>query len=319
MAKRPALDMRELRAYYDTPAGTAKAVDGVTLTVDPGERFGLVGESGSGKSTIAMAAMRLLRPPARIEGGQVWVGDVDMMGASEDEVRRLRLAKVALVAQGSINALNPVARVRAQLLDGARDHGVRFNRREADSFVADLLEQVGLHAEVANSFPHQLSGGMKQRVCIAIAVCLRPEVIIADEPTSALDVVVQRQVMESLRAVQASLGAAVLLIGHDIGLMAQVVHRLGVMYAGRLVEVCGIREACREPLHPYTRLLVGSVPNLTTKEDFGGIPGLPPSLVIDQPGCPFRERCPEAMERCATEAPVLRTVRPGRQVACHLY
>ena len=218
-----------------------------------------------------------------------------------------------------MNSLNPVVRVREQILDAMRDHGAKLSRQESNARVASLLDEVGLRPEVADRFPHELSGGMKQRVCIAIAICLRPRVIVADEPTSALDVVVQRQVMETLRRVQEQLGASVLLVGHDMGLMAQFVHRLGVMYAGRLVEVSPVEEIFAEPLHPYTKLLIASLPSLEQRGNLRGIPGLPPSLLERPTGCSFRARCPYAMPRCAVEDPDLLEVRSGRWVACHLY
>ena len=185
--------------------------------------------------------------------------------------------------------------------------------------MADLLRSVDLRPEVADLFPHQLSGGMKQRVCIATAISLRPQVIIADEPTSALDVVVQRQVMDTLLKVQEDLGASIILIGHDMGLMAQVVDRVGIMYAGNLAEVSGVRPLFRAPLHPYSQLLIASLPTLEVKGAFQGIPGLPPSLLNRPQGCSFRARCPQAMERCATIEPKLREVEDDRRVSCHLY
>jgi peptide/nickel transport system ATP-binding protein len=183
---------------------------------------------------------------------------------------------------------------------------------------ADLLQRVGLRPEVATMFPHQLSGGMKQRVCIAIAISLRPTVIIADEPTSALDVVVQKQVMQTLARLQHDLGAAIILVGHDMGLMAQFVDRLGVMYAGRLVEVSPVHDIFTQPLHPYAQMLSASLPSLTQKGTFRGIPGLPPLLRDLPPGCVFQPRCPHSVERCQTEAPLLREARPQAWAACHL-
>ena len=188
-----------------------------------------------------------------------------------------------------------------------------------ESRVRELLEHVGLPADVADRYPHELSGGMKQRVVIAIAISLRPKVIIADEPTSALDVVVQRQVVETLKRVQEELGASIILVGHDMGLMAQVVDRLGVMYAGTLAEVCDVEAMFREPLHPYSQALIASLPTLDRKGALRGIPGLTPSLLDPPRGCSFRSRCPKAMERCAIETPKLRAVRSDRFVACHLY
>jgi peptide/nickel transport system ATP-binding protein len=296
-----------------------KAVDGVSFALLPDERLGLVGESGSGKSTIALALMRLIRPPGKIEGGSVTLDAVNVLELPDEQMRRLRLATIALVAQGAMNSLNPVVKVREQILDAMRDHDEKLSKQAANARVASLLEQVGLRPEVAERFPHELSGGMKQRVCIAIAICLRPRVIVADEPTSALDVVVQRQVMETLRRVQEQLGASVILVGHDMGLMAQFVHRLGVMYAGRLVEVSPVEQMFVEPLHPYTQLLIASLPSLEEKGKFRGIPGLPPSLLERPTGCSFNPRCPHAMPRCLVDDPKLLEARPGRFVACHLY
>jgi peptide/nickel transport system ATP-binding protein len=313
------LRVDDLRVWYHTPDGSVKAVDGVSFDLLANERLGLVGESGSGKSTIALALMRMIRPPGKIEGGRVELDGVDVLQVPEDQMRRLRLATIALVAQGAMNSLNPVTRVREQIVDAMRDHGEKLSKAAANERVASLLDQVGLRPEIADRFPHELSGGMKQRVCIAIAICLRPRVILADEPTSALDVVVQRQVMDTLQRVQEQLDASVVLVGHDMGLMAQFVHRLGVMYAGRLVEVSPVREIFAEPLHPYTELLIGSLPSLETKGAFRGIPGLPPSLLQRPVGCSFHPRCPHAMPRCTVEDPQLRPVRSNRWVACHLY
>ncbi len=312
------LRVEHLRVAYDHPLGTVRAVDEVSFSLRPGERFGLAGESGSGKSTMALAILCMIKPPGRIEGGTVWLEDTALSGLTDDAMRRLRLARVAMVPQGSMNSLNPVARIREQIRDALADHGEHLSRREVDTRVRALLAQVGLPPEVADSYPHELSGGMKQRACIAIAICLRPKVIIADEPTSALDVVVQRQVMETLGRVQAELGAAVILIGHDIGLMAQFVDRLGIMYAGRLVEVGPIRDIITAPRHPYTRMLIESLPSLEHKGGLRGIPGLAPVLRELPPGCAFHPRCPMAEVRCRIEKPSVRSVGEAAAVACHL-
>ncbi|MBI2861214.1 MAG: ABC transporter ATP-binding protein [Chloroflexi bacterium] len=313
------LQVQDLRVYYHTPQGPVKAVDGVSFNLSADEIFGLVGESGSGKSTIALALLRLIKPPGRIEGGTVWLDGLNVLTVPEEQMRQLRLAVISLVAQGAMNSLNPVMRVKYQIIDALKDHGEQMTQREFEEHVAYLLDRVGLKREVANMFPHELSVGMKQRVCIAIAISLRPKVIIADELTSALDVVVQRQVMETLRGVQEDLSASVILVGHDMGLMAQVVDRLGVMYAGDLVEVGPVREIFREPLHPYTQLLIVSLPSLDKKGEFRGIPGLPPLLLNRPSGCPFHPRCPYVMDVCSVEKPPLHEVRPNRWVACHLY
>ena len=315
----PILQVRDLRVYYHTPLGPVKAVDGVSFSLKAGERFGVVGESGSGKSTLALSLLRMHKPPARIEGGQILLDGTDLVTLSGAEVRLLRLATVALIAQGAMNSLNPVIRVRDQMMDGLKDHGERLSRSELNVRVCELLERVGLNPEVAQLFPHELSGGMKQRVVIAIAISLRPKVIVADEPTSALDVVVQMQVMETLRKVQQELGSAVILVGHDMGLMAQFVDRLAVMYAGKLVEVSPVHDIFAAPLHPYTALLIASLPTLRAKSQLHGIPGLPPSLLNRGGGCSFFARCPKAMDVCRTEEPALRAIQPGHWVACHLF
>ena len=317
--RRNVLEVRDLVVHYHTSRGAVQAVNGVSFDIGEGERLGLVGESGSGKTTIALALLRLIRPPGQIEGGEMRLDGVDLLSLFEEEMRQVRLAKIALVAQGAMNSLNPVLRVKEQIRDGFHDHGTRMSPRAFEARVADLLHSVGLRREVADRYPHELSGGMKQRVCIAIAISLRPKLIIADEPTSALDVVVQRQVMDTLLAVQEELGAAIILIGHDMGLMAQVVDRVGIMYAGNLAEVSPVGDLFREPLHPYSDLLIASLPSLEGKGAFKGIPGLPPSLLNRPTGCSFRTRCPHAMERCALVEPRLREVQVGRRVACHLY
>ena len=313
------LEVRDLVVHYHTSRGAVQAVNGVSFDIREGERLGLVEESGSGKSTIALALLRLIRPPGRIEGGEMLLDGVDLLGLYEEEMRQVRLAKIALVAQGAMNSLNPVLRVKEQIRDGLQDHGMQLSSRAVQGRVAELLNSVGLRRDVANMFPHELSGGMKQRVCIAIAISLRPKLIIADEPTSALDVVVQRQVMDTLLKVQEELGASIILIGHDMGLMAQVVDRVGIMYAGNLAEVSPVAELFRAPLHPYSELLIASLPSLEEKGAFQGIPGLPPSLLNRPVGCSFRARCPHAMERCAVVEPHLREVQVGRRVSCHLY
>ena len=315
---KPLLEVKNLRVYYHTPRGPVKAVEAINFDLQAEERFGLIGESGSGKSTLALSIMRLIKPPGRIESGEVLLDGVNVMTLPEEQMRKLRLAGIALISQGAMNSLNPVMRIRPQIVDGLQSHGVRMSRRELDDRVGELLEWVGLRQEVAGMFPHELSGGMKQRVCIAIAISLRPRVIIADEPTSALDVVVQRQVMETLRRVQEDLGASVILIGHDMGLMAQFADRVGIMYAGRLVEEGSVGDIFSNPQHPYSQLLIASLPSLEKKGVFQGIPGAPPSMLDLPPGCAFHPRCPYAMDRCAVEEPVLRSIGPDRRAACHL-
>lgn len=303
---------------FDHPLGVVRAVDDVNFALAPGERFGLAGESGSGKSTLALAILRMIRPPGRIDGGEVYLDGQPLSGLGEEGIRALRLAGIALVPQGSMNSLNPVLRIGQQIADAYADHGVSLARGEMARRIGALLQTVGLAEDVAKKYPHELSGGMKQRACIAIAICLRPKVIIADEPTSALDVVVQLQVMETLGRVQKELGAAVILVGHDMGLMAQFVDRLGIMYAGRLVEVAPIARMITAPRHPYTRALIAALPSLEHRGDLQGIPGLAPLLRDLPSGCAFHPRCTEATDRCRVERPEYRDFGEGAFAACHL-
>jgi peptide/nickel transport system ATP-binding protein len=315
---KPVLEVKDARVYYQTPRGPVKAVEGVSFGVQAGEKLGLIGESGSGKSTLALAIMQLIKAPGRIESGEIRLDGTDLLALSEEQIRKLRLAGIALISQGAMNSLNPVIRVRPQILDGLQSHGIRISKHESEDRVGELLEWVGLRPEVANMYPHELSGGMKQRVCIAIAISLHPKVIIADEPTSALDVVVQRQVMETLGQVQKDLGASVILIGHDMGLMAQFVDRVGIMYAGRLMEMGPVDDIFSNPQHPYSQLLIASLPSLEKKGVFHGISGFPPSLLDLPSGCVFHPRCPYCMERCVVEDPELRPVGLNHRAACHL-
>jgi len=266
----PALSVENLRVSYATPRGRNLAVKGVSFDVQPGETFGLVGESGSGKTTTAMAVLRLLKPPARIEDGRVLLDGVDLLALSDEELRRVRWSKLSLIPQGAMNSLNPVMRVKDQIGDAILTHEGKQAQAQLRARIIELLSTVGLPARVYEMYPHELSGGMKQRVCIAMAIALRPKVIIADEPTSALDVVVQRMVAETLREVQTRLNAAMVLIGHDMGLQAQIADRLAVMYAGRLVELGPVRAVFKNPLHPYTRQLIASIPSIKQKRGEAG-------------------------------------------------
>jgi ABC-type glutathione transport system ATPase component len=239
------------------------AADDVGFTLRRGEMLGLVGESGSGKSTTAMAILGLIKPPGRVESGRVVLDGVDLRALGREELRRERWRSISLVPQGAMNALNPVMRVRSQIADVIEVHERARPSRER---IVDLLGSVGLPERTANMFPHQLSGGMKQRVCIAMAIALEPKVMVADEPTSALDVIVQREVAETLKAVQRRLGTAIVLIGHDMALQAQLVDRIGVMCQGRLVEIGPVRSIFSSPAHPYTRLLLQAVPSLRSRD-----------------------------------------------------
>jgi len=316
---KPVLQITNLQVSYYTDAGRATALDGVNLTLHEGEKLGLVGESGSGKSTMALAMMRMIKPPGRIEGGSVVVGDTDLTKLDEDDMLKARLSKIAYIPQGAMNSLNPVMRIGAQMVDAIKAHDPKADKSDLKERSLEALTSVDLSENVFKMYAHELSGGMKQRVCIAISILLKPQVIIADEPTSALDVVTQRQVMETIDRVQDKIGAAVILIGHDMGLMAQFVDKVAVMYAGRLMELSTVREMFTDPKHPYAKALINSLPSLENKGVFQGIPGLAPSLLRLPGGCAFHPRCTHVMEVCRTVRPNLDTLPGGRQVECHLY
>ncbi len=339
------LRVEDLHVYYETAAGDVKAVNGVTFNLRPGERLALVGESGSGKSTMATALMRMTRPPGKIVSGSIHLGGRDLLQLDESEMRRARLAEIALVPQGAMNSLNPVIRIEKQIVDGILDHIVEESagnsRRTSESSfaqsgdfgsltktptrselrdkIADLLTNVGLSPSVARMYPHELSGGMKQRAVLAIATCLSPKVIVADEPTSALDVVVQRQIMQTLGRLQSGIDAAVILVGHDMGLVAQFADTIGVMYAGRLVELGPVDQIFDDPQHPYTKLLIDSLPSFSQKKEFIGIPGMPPRLLNLPSGCTFYPRCPSAMDVCRDTDPLNIEVKSNWRTECHLH
>jgi len=263
--------------------------------------------------------MRMIKPPGRIESGSAMVDGIDLLKLNEEETRSARLSMISYIPQGAMNSLNPVMRISDQMLDAMAAHSPASSIAEMRGRAELALESVELKRSVMRMYPHELSGGMKQRVCIAIGILLNPQVIIADEPTSALDVVVQRQVMETICRVQEKIGAAVILIGHDMGLMAQITNRVAVMYAGKLVELSTVREMFTDPSHPYAQALIRSLPNLENKGVFQGIPGLAPSLLKLPSGCVFHPRCSLAMEMCKVKPPGPTYTATGRMVACHLY
>jgi ABC-type glutathione transport system ATPase component len=290
------LEIDGLSVVYESGAQPVRAVAEVSFALRRGEMLGLVGESGSGKTTAAMAVLGLVKPPGRIEAGRIVLNGVDLLRLDRDELRRRRWRAISLIPQGAMNALNPVMRVGAQLADVIRVHEGRQDRARLRERILELFEAVGLPERVHRLYPHELSGGMKQRVCIAMAIALRPDVVVADEPTSALDVVVQRAVAEALQRVQDELGMSVLLIGHDMALQAQLVDRVGVMCRGRLVEIGPVRSVFHEPVHPYTQLLLAAVPSI--REASWSPPAAAPALRAEAEALvarahPLREHAPD--------------------------
>jgi peptide/nickel transport system ATP-binding protein len=319
------LELRQLVVDYGVGAKRARAVDGVDLAIREGEIVGLAGESGCGKTTIANAVMQLLRPPARITGGSILFEGEDLVGKNTEQLRRFRWRNVSMVLQSAMNALNPVMRVGDQFVDAMRAHE-RIDRRRALARAGALLELVGIDPRRTRAYPHELSGGMRQRVIIAMALALKPELIIMDEPTTALDVVVQREILQQIEALKQDFGFAVLFITHDLSLLLEFADRIAIMYAGEIVESTTAERLAASPQHPYTQGLLQSFPPLTGPlTRLTGIPGSPPDLRDPPRGCRFNPRCPECVpERTAlfvrqtTERPLLRVIAPDHEVACHL-
>ena len=320
------LEVRDLCVQYMTPRGPAKAVDHVSFALRAGEILGLAGESGCGKSTIAHAIMRLIKDPGLINGGSIRFGEQDVLAMSAGQLRDFRWRKVALVSQSAMNALNPVMPVGNQIVDALVAHE-RMSRRQARARAAELFELVGIEPRRLRSYAHQLSGGMRQRTIIAMALALNPEVLIMDEPTTALDVVVQRDILQQIEDLQSQFGFAILFITHDLSLLVEMSTRIAVMYAGRLVEIAPADELLDHPLHPYTVGLMDSFPSIDGKKSrLEGIPGAPPDLVSPPRGCRFNPRCPRCLpddsrlfKLQTTVQPGLEEVSPGHWVACHLY
>jgi len=323
-AVEPVLRVHDLQAHFRTRYfgvnRDVKAVDGVTFDVRRNEIYGLAGESSSGKTTLIKTVGGLIKPPLEVVGGTVQFSFLKGHGglalAPPEEVARIRWKHLSYIMQGSMNVLNPLRRIRSTFVDFAARHmggpGFAFDRA-----VTEHLARVRLDASVLEAYPHELSGGMRQRVTIALATICRPEFIIADEPTTALDVLVQKDVLGMIRGIQREMGSSVLFVTHDMGVHAYLTDRLAIMYAGRLVEEAPTREIFARPLHPYTKHLIGSLPRIGDDKPRKGLEGSPPSLANPPPGCRFHPRCPLAMEVCRTAVPRMVEELPGHRVACY--
>jgi peptide/nickel transport system ATP-binding protein len=311
------LRVEELNVWFGLGARRElHAVQGVSFELEPGERLGLVGESGCGKTTTVLGLLGLLPPSASVSG-RVLLDDVDILAGGEETIRPHRWIDVAIVFQGAMNALNPVKTVGSQIVEVLALHGLAEGR-QARMRAGELLESVGIPPDRAERFPHEFSGGMRQRAAIAMALACNPSVLIADEPTTALDVMVQAQILELLDALCRDFGLALLLVTHDLPVVAELCDRAAVMYAGEIVEHGSVDALYHDPRHPYTRLLFAATPDLYGEGVPASIPGAPPRLDRPLEGCPFHTRCDRSFTRCGHERPLLRDLGEGRSAACHL-
>ena len=314
----PVLEVRGLRTWFHTRSGVGRAVDGLSFHLGRGETLGLVGESGCGKSLAALSVLRLVSSPGRIEGGRVRLRGRDLLDLEEEEMRRVRGNEIAMIFQEPMTSLNPVLTCGDQIAEAVRRHR-DTGRQQARERAVDMMRRVGIPApeQRVDEYPHQLSGGMRQRVMIAMALSCAPDVLIADEPTTALDVTTQAQILDLLQRLQAEFHMAVLLITHDLGVVAETADRVAVMYAGRIVETAETARLFADPRHPYTRGLLRSVPQLEGPLNrLEVIPGRVPEATDFPPGCRFHPRCPLAEDRCRRESPPLEEVGPGHGAAC---
>ena len=320
MNAEPLLSVERLTTVFDTARGPVAAVDDVSFEIRAGETLGIVGESGSGKSVTALSIMRLVQPPGRIAGGALWFKGQDLLTLEEREMRRVRGAGIALIFQEPMTALNPVFRVGDQIAETLLVHG-RGTRREAKARAIELLRAVRITdpESRAGDYPHQLSGGMRQRVLIAMALSCQPSLVIADEPTTALDVTIQAEILDLLREMKSALDLSLLLITHDLGVIAETADRVAVMYAGRIVETGPVRDIFRRPGHPYTRGLLASMPGGHPGERLRAIEGSVPLLGDLPPGCAFNPRCPDRFDPCTTAPPPDYPAGPAQVAKCYLH
>jgi oligopeptide/dipeptide ABC transporter ATP-binding protein len=315
------LEVQRLQAYFYTPEGVVPAVDDVSFSVGRGETVGMVGESGCGKSVTSLCIMRLLPHPGRIIAGSLTLEGEDLLSKSEKEMQRIRGSRVSMVFQEPMTSLNPVMTVGNQIMEVLRLH-TRIDRKNGLKQCEELLDMVGISAprQRLGEYPHQLSGGMRQRVMIAMALACKPRLLIADEPTTALDVTIQAQILELMKRLKEELGMALLLITHDLGIVAEMAERVAVMYAGKVVESAPVGPVFREPAHPYTQGLLASLPKIGARQDrLPSIPGGVPNPLEFPPGCRFHPRCVKVMERCRADEPPVTTMGEDRDVRCWLY
>ena len=315
---RPLLEVDHLVMRYETEQGMVSAVEDVTFILESGDSLGLVGESGCGKTSIAMSLLRLVADNAKFEGGEIRLDGENLLGLSEEEMRKRRWSSISMVFQGAMNSWNPVYPIAQQIREAMDLHiHPQLTERQARERMKELFTLVGLDESVLDRYPHELSGGMRQRAVIAMALSCDPKIIIADEPTTALDVIVQDQILQELKKIQDELGMSIIYISHDIAVIAEVTDHIGVMYAGKLVELGPTKEVFARPKHPYAYLLLRSTPSVTgPRRKLAPLEGEPPNLLDPPSGCRFHPRCPFATDVCTTDEPKMTEIRTGHQVAC---
>lgn len=314
------LDVQDLQTYYFVLRGSVKAVDGISFSVEKGQAMGLAGESGCGKTTAALSVMKILPPGGKIVGGKILFKNEDIISLEDSEVRkRVRWKGMSIVFQGAMNALNPVYKVGDQIVEAILTHERNVSKEDAEERVGKLLEMVGIEPSRADHYPHEFSGGMRQRALIAMAVACNPDLLIADEPGTALDVIVQAQVLKLMKTLQEKLNLAMILITHDLSIITETCQKLAIMYAGKIVERGDIISIYKDPQHPYTQGLLTSFPSIkAAKRRMTSIPGVPPDLLDPPSGCRFHPRCKYAMDICKSEEPGLVLVAKDHYAACHL-
>jgi peptide/nickel transport system ATP-binding protein len=317
---RALLEIRDLQVHYSVRTGLIKGVDHVDLAVCQGETLGLVGESACGKSTLGRAILRLVSEPGEIVGGQILFDGEDLLKKDAKEMAAVRGPRIAMVFQDPMTSLDPLQRIDQHFVETIQTHAKRISKREALEMAGRMFDNLGIQRERLTDYPHQLSGGMRQRVMIGLALIMTPDLVIADEPTTSLDVIVEAQILDLLKALKEKLQMTLILISHNLGIVAELADRLAVMYAGKLVEMAPAQPLFDEPLHPYTQGLLASVPNIRLEDEvLRTMEGAPPDLIHLPAGCRFHPRCPRVMDRCRELDPPDREVGPGRWVMCWLY
>ncbi len=315
----PLLQLRDLVVEYYTRSGVVRAVDSVDLDIYKGEVVGLVGESGCGKSTLGMALLRLVRSPGKITSGKILFKGKDILTLSENAMRDLRGPEISMIFQDPMTSLDPLQRIDDHFVESIRAHDKHISKEDAIKRAAELFDLLGIAPDRLQDYPHQLSGGMRQRVMIGLALALDADLIVADEPTTSLDVLVEAQFLDLLKDLRRRYNMTLILITHNIGIVAELADRVAVMYAGEIVELGDAGPLFAEPLHPYTDALLGSVPNIKLDEELKIMGGQPPDLLDPPAGCRFHPRCPYAMDRCREEEPPWQEIQPGHWAACWLY